>query len=159
MRETKQERFIRVAEARVNKILKMLHLLGNCSQRSIYQYSEAQVEQIASTLRDAVEQTRHRFVTAHNRRFSLSDQTEDNQTKQRIAFVLPDGRTLCAESYPNDDYPSINICLTTGEDGTQETLCFAEFNQEREGAICVGVYQPDQEDTVYYEPYENGGKE
>lgn len=31
MRESKPDRFRRVAEARVNKIIKMVRLLGNCS--------------------------------------------------------------------------------------------------------------------------------
>lgn len=38
MKETKSERFRRVAEARVNKIIRMLRLLGNCAATSVYAY-------------------------------------------------------------------------------------------------------------------------
>lgn len=37
MKESKIDRFRRVAEARVNKIIKMIRLLGNCSGTSVYQ--------------------------------------------------------------------------------------------------------------------------
>lgn len=38
MKETKNARFRRVAEARVNKIIRMLRLLGNCSGTNTYAY-------------------------------------------------------------------------------------------------------------------------
>lgn len=45
MREPKEDRFRRIAEARVNKIIDMVKLLGNCSYKGNYAYSEQQVEQ------------------------------------------------------------------------------------------------------------------
>lgn len=45
-KEPKDERFIRLAEARVNKIIKMVRLLGNLSGSSNYSYTDSQVEQI-----------------------------------------------------------------------------------------------------------------
>lgn len=41
MKESKIDRFRRVAEARVNKIIKMIRLLGNCSGTSVYAYTDA----------------------------------------------------------------------------------------------------------------------
>lgn len=41
MKESKIDRFRRVAEARVNKIIKMIRLLGNCSGTSVYTHSRA----------------------------------------------------------------------------------------------------------------------
>lgn len=35
--ETKRERFIRIAEARTNKILEMMRLLGNCASTNNYE--------------------------------------------------------------------------------------------------------------------------
>lgn len=46
MKESKEDRFCRVAEARVNKIIKMMRLLGNCSNNAVYAFSPEQVEQI-----------------------------------------------------------------------------------------------------------------
>ena len=50
MKESKIDRFRRVAEARVNKIIKMIRLLGNCSETGVYEYTDAQVEYIFSAL-------------------------------------------------------------------------------------------------------------
>ena len=47
-RESKEARFRRLAEARVNKIISMLRLLGNLSWKGTYDYSNEQVEQIYS---------------------------------------------------------------------------------------------------------------
>ena len=35
-KETKRERFVRLAEARTNKLLEMMKLLGNCSSKTNY---------------------------------------------------------------------------------------------------------------------------
>ena len=45
-KEAKSERFVRLAEARVNKIIKMVRLLGNLSWSSNYEYTTDQVAQI-----------------------------------------------------------------------------------------------------------------
>lgn len=50
MKESKSDRFCRVAEARVNKLIKTLRLLGNCSGLNVYSYDDDQVEQIFSAL-------------------------------------------------------------------------------------------------------------
>lgn len=59
--EDKGTRFRRVAEARVNKLLKMLRLLGNCSGKN-YEYTPEQVQQIFSTLRAELDTAEQRFL-------------------------------------------------------------------------------------------------
>ena len=49
-RETKREKFVRLAEARTNKIIDMLQLLGNCSNSSAYDYSQEDVDKIFSAI-------------------------------------------------------------------------------------------------------------
>lgn len=44
--EEKQERFKRVAGKRTNKIIDQIRLLGNCSNRSNYDYSDEDVKKI-----------------------------------------------------------------------------------------------------------------
>ena len=39
----KRERFVRVAESRTNKIIEMIRLLGNCSNKSNYEYDEKDI--------------------------------------------------------------------------------------------------------------------
>ena len=51
-KESRSDRFVRLAEARVNKLIKMIRLLGNCSMKCNYEFTEEQVSQIFSTLYD-----------------------------------------------------------------------------------------------------------
>ena len=44
--ETKRERFVRIAEARTNKILEMMRLLGNCSSKGNYEYTDEDIKKI-----------------------------------------------------------------------------------------------------------------
>lgn len=50
MKESKRERFVRLAEARTNKILNMMRLLGNCSSKNNYEYTDKDVQKIFNTL-------------------------------------------------------------------------------------------------------------
>lgn len=45
-RNANRERFVRIAERRVNRILESLDSLGNCSNRRNYEYSEPDVKKI-----------------------------------------------------------------------------------------------------------------
>lgn len=42
--ESKREKFVRLAEARTNKIIDMIRLLGNCSNKSNYDYTDADIQ-------------------------------------------------------------------------------------------------------------------
>ena len=108
-KETKEEKFIRLAEARVNKILSMMRLLGNLSSTGFYQYSRDQVEQIFTALQFELIKNKMRFLHPHRekrKRFSLSvpfEVKEDAPKDQpSIAIPLPDGSYLRAVGYPND---------------------------------------------------------
>ncbi|NLG90214.1 MAG: hypothetical protein GX494_13610 [Clostridiaceae bacterium] len=73
-KETKRERFVRIAEARTNKIIDMIHLLGNCSNTSTYDYTEADVNKIFSVIDNELKETRKKFSKFHskkNTRFKL----------------------------------------------------------------------------------------
>lgn len=60
--ETKRERFVRLAEARTNKILEMMRLLGNCSSKANYDYTEEDVREIFSVLEKELKNTKNRFM-------------------------------------------------------------------------------------------------
>ena len=115
-KETKEEKFIRLAEARVNKILSMMRLLGNLSSPGFYQYSRDQLEQIFTALQLELIKNKMRFLQPHRekrKRFSLSvpfevkeDAPKDQPT---IAIPLPDGSYLRAVGYPNDSYGNLFI--------------------------------------------------
>lgn len=73
--EIKRERFIRVAEARTNKILEMLRLLGNCSNKLNYEYSDEDVKKIFGVLEKEIENTKNLFLgkDISNEKFTLED--------------------------------------------------------------------------------------
>lgn len=59
--ETKREKFIRLAEARTNKIIDMLQLLGNCSNTSVYDYSQEDVDKIFSAIEAELKEAKRKF--------------------------------------------------------------------------------------------------
>ena len=159
MRESKAERFRRVAEARVNKIIKMVRLLGNCANPQTYAYDAAQSEKIFAALQDELGAAKERFSDSGKsgkKRFSLSDPAEPAENVlPQISMQLPDGTTLRATAYHDAVYPSIIIEWIAASSETGELVCFAEFNPESgpAGQLCIGAYRSDQDDTTYYKPY------
>lgn len=154
MRESKSERFCRVAEARVNKIIKMMRLLGNCADRKVYAFSPEQVEQIFETLQFELKQARKRYIQTERKRFSLSEERIDN-IYPSIELNLPDGTSLTAKAIDDENFPAINIYWDGTESETHEEIAFVEYNPERSPChkVCIGVYQSDEDDTTYYRPY------
>ena len=59
--ETKRERFVRIVEARTNKIINMVRLLGNCANKSIYEYDKDDVQQIFTTLEEEIKNAKAKF--------------------------------------------------------------------------------------------------
>lgn len=57
----KRERFIRVVESRVNKILSNLDNLGKCSNKRNYEYSEEEIRRIFREIQRKVKETRLQF--------------------------------------------------------------------------------------------------
>ena len=62
-KETKKERFERIAEARKTKILDTVRLLENCSNKSNYDYSPDEVESIFEELSTALENAKAKFAS------------------------------------------------------------------------------------------------
>jgi hypothetical protein len=59
--ETPHERFLRLANPRVNHILDHLRILGNLSNRANYDYTDEQVSRIFEAIDAAVLQTKALF--------------------------------------------------------------------------------------------------
>lgn len=60
-KETKKERFDRISTARANKITEMVRLLGNCSSKTNYDYSAADVNSIFDELENELKKAKKRF--------------------------------------------------------------------------------------------------
>ena len=50
LKETKKEKFVRLAEARTNKALAQIKLIGNLSDKSTYEFTEEDVNKIFTHL-------------------------------------------------------------------------------------------------------------
>ena len=59
--ETKREKFVRLAEARTNKIIDMIRLLGNCANRSNYDYTDVDVQKIFNVIDKELKNTKLKF--------------------------------------------------------------------------------------------------
>ena len=59
--DERRRRFFRVAERRTREILHKLRLLGNCSNKSAYSYTEEEVEHIFSAIQDQLDAARARY--------------------------------------------------------------------------------------------------
>lgn len=59
--ETSRDRFKRLAAARTNSILQRLKVLGNCSNRNIYDYTEDDINKIFSEIERKVKEIKAKF--------------------------------------------------------------------------------------------------
>lgn len=64
--ESKSEKFVRIAEARTNKIIDMIRLLGNCSNTASYEYSKEDVKKIFSAIDTELKVAKAKFDSAND---------------------------------------------------------------------------------------------
>lgn len=69
--ESKKERFNRIASKRTNKVLENLRLLGNCSNRSVYEYSKEDIHKIFSAIKEKLAETKAKFHLPKDKEFKL----------------------------------------------------------------------------------------
>ncbi len=67
----KRERFKRLATYRTNEILHRLKVLGNCANRSAYEYTEEEVNKIFSEIEKMVRHTKSKFHFGKRVEFKL----------------------------------------------------------------------------------------
>lgn len=159
MKESKSERFHRLIEARVNKAIKMIRLIGNCSTESNYEYTPDQVSQVFDALQRELNAARMKYVAQHKgeKRFSLSDPLQDEKADEIYPTVyldLEDGTVLSATAVAGE-YPSIDVNLIRSCDSQDEKVAFVEWNHDRESGreLCVGCYRHIGDEPAYYQSY------
>ncbi len=69
--ESTEDRFRRLATARTNEVLKRLKILGNCSNRQLYSYTEKDIEKIFSAIDKRLRETRAKFHFDKTAKFTL----------------------------------------------------------------------------------------
>jgi N-glycosylase/DNA lyase len=58
---TNRERFVRIAERRVNRIMDALEKLGDCSNQRNYHYSNADIKKMFGKIEKKLKETRLKF--------------------------------------------------------------------------------------------------
>lgn len=71
MSNNKRDNFKRLAEYRTNEVLKRLRVLGNCSNRSAYEYTREEVNKIFSEIERASRETKAKFHFPKDKEFKL----------------------------------------------------------------------------------------
>ncbi len=62
MERDRRNKFKRLASARTNEILRRLKILGNCANRSHYDYSEEEITKIFGEIEKRVRETKAKFT-------------------------------------------------------------------------------------------------
>lgn len=68
--ESKRDRFVRLAEARTNKIIDMIQLLGNCANTNTYEYTQQDVDQIFSAIETELREAKKKYQKVESSRTS-----------------------------------------------------------------------------------------
>ena len=63
MTESSRDKFVRLAETRVNNLIKTIRLLGNLSNKSNYSYTDKDVDKIFRSLEKELKDAKARFRT------------------------------------------------------------------------------------------------
>lgn len=62
----KRDNFVRLAEARVNRALREIRLIGNLSNRAAYEFEEADIRRVFGALQKGLDAAKSRFTDAEN---------------------------------------------------------------------------------------------
>jgi hypothetical protein len=70
-KESRHERFKRIAAKRTNEILEKIRILGNCSNKSSYEYTEEEVNKIFSEIDKQLKIAKAKFLAGKREKFKL----------------------------------------------------------------------------------------
>ena len=70
-KESRHERFKRLASKRTNEILEKIRILGNCSNKSSYEYTEDDINKIFSEIEKYLKLTKAKFLSGKIEKFKL----------------------------------------------------------------------------------------
>lgn len=71
MDETRNDRFKRIAAKRTNEVLDKIRILGNCSNKSSYEYSKEEINKIFAEIDKQLKITKAKFMSGKRERFKL----------------------------------------------------------------------------------------
>ena len=69
----KRERFVRIVEKRTNKILEQIRLLGNCSNKHNYSYTDEDIKKIFSVIESELKEAKLKYTSQSSKeKFKLN---------------------------------------------------------------------------------------
>ena len=68
--ETRKDRFTRLASRRTNEIIERIRILGNCSNKSTYEYTEEEVNKIFRAIDREIKASKGKFSSS-KKKFTL----------------------------------------------------------------------------------------
>jgi hypothetical protein len=68
---SKRERFVNVAEARTQAILNRIRILGNCSNKNLYEYYPEEIDKIFRAIQEQLNETKSKFAKKKDKKFQL----------------------------------------------------------------------------------------
>lgn len=71
MKESRADKFKRLATQRTNAVLDKLRLLGNLSNKSNYEYTEEDLKKIFSAVDENIKRVKVKFSLTHKQHFTL----------------------------------------------------------------------------------------
>ncbi|NCD06976.1 MAG: hypothetical protein EOL97_12730 [Spirochaetia bacterium] len=71
MSTNRKQNFIRIAEARTNKIINYIELLGNLSNQSYYEYNDKQIETIFDAIQNELDKQRSKFKKGNDKKIKF----------------------------------------------------------------------------------------
>jgi len=69
--ETKRDKFLRLATLRTKEVLSRLRILGNCANRQVYEYNEADLDKIFSAIDKQLKDVKAKFTIIKEKDFKL----------------------------------------------------------------------------------------
>lgn len=66
MENEKRQRFLKIAEARTNRVIHDLDLLANCANTNNYAYTQEEVAQMLRSIDEGVRQLKAAFIEKNN---------------------------------------------------------------------------------------------
>jgi len=69
--EEKRNRFKKLAVYRTNEVLKRLKVLGNCANRSAYEYNEDEIKKIFNVIDSKLREVKGKFHFPKHKEFKL----------------------------------------------------------------------------------------
>ena len=120
MKNTRKQKFQRLAEARINRLLHIIRLIGNLSNKSNYDFDKKDISKIFKAIEEETENTKLRFQFGKPTLFTLIDvpikkiKKQLAPTKKIITKIDSIAKVTicnnCLENRLSQVYRGLNLC-------------------------------------------------